>query len=116
MPFNELEKARIDRIIGGFCRKRIPSNCPSPQIKTYYLIRGFEVRIIESRSILSSHVWSDMPVAKLQYNQETWEWSLYWRNLSKWQRYKGLRPTGSLRSIIDTISEDPNSLFWGKRM
>jgi len=43
MPFNELEKARIERIVGGFCEGRIPNHLRS-QIKIFYKVRGYEVK------------------------------------------------------------------------
>jgi len=114
MPFNELEKARIDRIVGGFCEGRLPLHLRN-QIKIFYRVRGYEVKIIESRpTMTNSHLWAETPIARLQYDPKTLEWELYWMRASgKWQIYSDLLPTNKLKSLIDTIAEDRYSVFWG---
>jgi hypothetical protein len=114
MPFNELEKVRIERIVGGFCRERIPDHLRS-QIKVYYGVRGHEVRILKSRpSYVKSYLWTDSPIARLKFDPTTMEWELFWMRASrKWQRYSDLEPTRNLKSLIDTIAEDRHSVFWG---
>jgi hypothetical protein len=114
MTFNELERARIERIVGGFCERRIPEHLKS-QIKVFYTVRGNEVKIIESRPTLrSSHLWAETPIARLQYNPQTLEWQLYCMRASgKWQKYSEREPAGRLQSLIDEIAKDPNGIFWG---
>jgi hypothetical protein len=114
MPFNELEKARIERIVGGFCEGRIPNHLRS-QIKIFYKVRGYEVKIIESRPTMTgSPLWAETPIARLQYDHRTLEWELYWMRASgKWQRYTDLHPTNNLKSLIDAIAKDQYSVFWG---
>ena len=114
MPFNELEKARIDRIVGGFCEGRISMHLRN-QVKIFYKVRGYEVKIIESRpTMTNSHLWAETPIARLQYDPKTLEWQLYWmRAGGKWQIYSDLVPTNNLKSLIDTIAEDRHSVFWG---
>ena len=114
MPFNELEKTRIDRIVGGFCEGRIPMHLRN-QIKIFYKVRGYEVKIIESRpTMTNSHLWAETPIARLQYDPKTLEWQLYWMRASgKWYRYSELEPTNRLQSLIDEIKEDRFGVFWG---
>ncbi len=114
MPFNELEKARIDRIVGGFCEGRISDAPPKPD-QDLLQVRGYEVKIIESRpTMTNSHLWAETPIARLQYDPKTLEWQLYWMRASgKWQKYSDLEPTNKLKSLIDTIAEDRHSVFWG---
>ena len=114
MPFGDLERARIERVVGGFCRSCVPSN-QRPRRKVYDQVHGLAVEVMESRAAANQHVGSDIPIARLKYDPETWEWSLFWRNVKKWQIYRGFQPTGSLRLIIKILAEDPHSLFWGKR-
>ena len=114
MPFNDIEKKRITKIVGGFCEERIPDHQRS-QVKVFFEIKGYDVRIIESRpSIAYSHLWIDTPIAKLQYNPDTLGWQLYWiRASGKWQKYPGLNPTNNLKAVINTVTEDPYRVFWG---
>jgi hypothetical protein len=114
MPFNELERARIERFVGGFCAGRIPEHLKS-QIKVFYTVRGNEVKIIESRPTLrSSHLWAETPIARLQYDPQTLEWQLFWmRAPGKWQKCPDRTPTNRLQSLIDDLKEDRFGVFWG---
>ncbi len=114
MPFNDIEKKRIKQIVGGFCQERIPGHLRS-QIKLHYEIRGFDVKIVESKSnIVRNHEWVERPVARMKYDPMTIKWELYWRRSSgKWMKYPGFKPTNRLRSLIDEIKEDRFRVFWG---
>ena len=114
MPFNDIEKQRIKKIVGGFCRKKIPDHLRS-QVKLFYEVNGFYVKIIESRpSSNGSHLWIDTPIARLHYDPRTLEWQLYWMRASgRWHKYPGFDATNNLMSLIDTIAEDPFCVFWG---
>jgi len=114
MPFNEIEKQRIKRIVGGFCQERIPDHQRS-QVKLFYTIKGYEVRIIKSRpTVPNNHLWTDTPIARLLYDPDTLGWELYWRKASsRWKKYPGHEPTNNLRSLMDTIAEDRFQVFWG---
>ena len=114
MPFNDIEKQRIKRIVGGFCQERIPDHQRS-QVKLFYVIHGFDVKLIESRpSFPNSHLWAEKPIARLQYDPDTLEWQLYWMNASRnWQKYPDHEPTKSLKSVMDKVAGDPYHVFWG---
>jgi hypothetical protein len=112
--FNDIEKQRIKKIVGGFCRKRIPDH-QRTQVKLFYEVKNYEVKIIESRSSSpNSHIWIDTPIARLLYDPDSLHWHLYWmRGTGRWQKYNGLEPTNSLNAVIDEIAIDPFLLFWG---
>ena len=114
MPFNNIEKQRIKKIVGRFCEELIPDHLRN-QIKLFYEVRGFEVKIIESRlSFVNSHEWTESPIARLKYNPETLDWEMYWRRSSgKWMKYPGLEPTNHLQSLVYEIVQDPHRVFWG---
>ena len=114
MAFNDIERHRIKKIVGGFCEERIPDHLRS-QIKVFFEVRGYEVRIIESRPCLvNSHEWADHPIARLKYDPDTFQWELYWmRATGKWQKYHEFKPTNRLQSLVDEIKQDPFQVFWG---
>jgi hypothetical protein len=114
MPFNKLEKARIERIVGSFCHDRIPDHLRS-QIRVIYEVRGHEVKIIETRPhFMRKQEWTEHPVARMKYDPKTLKWQLYWRRASgKWMKYPDFQPTSNLQSLIETIAEDRYAVFWG---
>ena len=114
MPFNDIELQRIKKIVGGFCREKIPDHLRS-QIKVFYEIRGYNVKIIESRpDFMRNYEWTETQIARLKYDPNTHRWQLYWMRASgRWQRYAELKPTNRLQSLIDEIEKDPYCVFWG---
>ena len=114
MPFNDIELRRIEKVVGGCCRERIPDHLKS-QIKVFYAVRGYDVKILETRPpFVKSPVWTETPIARLKYDPDTLEWQLYWMRASgKWEKYAGLKPTKNLQLLVDEIAHDPHRAFWG---
>jgi len=114
MPFNGIGEQRIEKVVGGFCEKRIPEHLRN-QIKLIHEIRGYDVKIIECRPyFLNSHEWTESPVARMKYDPKTSKWQLYWRRASgKWWKYPDREPTNRLEDLIDEIQKDPHHVFWG---
>jgi hypothetical protein len=114
MPFNDIENQRIKNIVGGFCENRIPDHLRN-QIKMWYEVRGFDVKIIESRPVfMKSHEWSETPIARMKYDPKTLEWQLYWMRASgRWEKYITSEPTNKLEDLIIEIQNDPHNVFWG---
>lgn len=114
MGLNDIELRRINKVVGGFCRDRIPDHLRS-QIKVFYQIRGYEVKIIESRpSFVTSHVWNESPIARLKYDPKMMEWHLFWMRASgRWQKYPGHQHARDLKSMTTEIQNDPHRVFLG---
>ena len=114
MSFNDIEKQRIKKFVGGFCQERIPDHQRS-QIKVYYEVRGYDIKIIETRPhYMKSTEWTETPIARLKYDPDTMEWQLYWMRASgKWGKYVWLKPTKNIQSLVDEIARDPHGAFWG---
>ena len=114
MPFNDIELQRIKKIVGGFCEENIPDHLRC-QIKVFYEIRGYDVKIIETRPhSIKSNVWTENPIARLKYDPDTLGWQLYWMRASgKWEKYPEIQPTNHLRLLIEEIEKDPYCVFWG---
>jgi hypothetical protein len=114
MPFNEIELHKIEKVVGGFCNDFIPAHART-QIKLFYTVRGYEVKIIESRSAyIKSRKWNDTFIARLKHDPKTMLWHLYWMRASgRWQVYPDLIPTKDLESLVNEIKNDPHRAFWG---
>jgi hypothetical protein len=114
MPFNDIERQLIRKIIGGFCEQRVHDHQKN-QVRVFYNIKGYTVDIIQSKpSFPGSHLWTDYPIAKLKYDPRTLGRQLYKRILpGEWQSYSDRKPTHQLQSLIDEIAIDSFSVFWG---
>jgi hypothetical protein len=114
MSFNDIERQRIKKLVGGFCKERIPDH-QRCQIKVFYEVHGYDVEIIESRPCsIGSQLCAENPIAKFQYDPDTLGWQLYsMRATGKWAKYPEIEPTNNLRSLIEEIEKDPYCVFWG---
>ena len=114
MGFSELEKQKIKRIVGSYCKNKIPAQYRD-QIRVFYKIRGDDVRIIESRpSFLDKNNWTEQLVARMKFDRKTMKWILYWRRASgRWELYSELRPSNDLAKLVAEIEKDPWHTFWG---
>ena len=114
MGFNDIELRRIEKVVGGFCRSRVPDHLMA-KIKVFYEIRGYEVRILESRQFSGKgHEWVELPIARFKYDPDGFKWDLFWRRASgRWMKCPDFEPTNRLQSLIDEIKEDYHRLFWG---
>ena len=114
MSFNDIERQRIKKLVGGFCKERIPDH-QRCQIKVFCEVHGYDVEIIESRPCsIGSQLWAENPIAKFQYDPDTLWWQLYsMRATGKWEKYPEIEPTNNLRSLIEEIETDPYRVFWG---
>jgi hypothetical protein len=114
MPFNDVEKKKIEGVVGAFCRALIPEPLKD-QIKLIYDTRGYEIKIIECRPCFpKSHEWTESPIAKMRYDAKTSRWHLYWRRASgKWWKYPEFEPSERLEDLIVEIQDDPHHVFWG---
>ena len=114
MTFNELDLKRIDRIVGGLCRRRTRPDL-ADQLRLDYEIDGQSVVVFEERPD-----WRDAtqcmrtPVAKLRFVRTTGLWTLYWRRADlKWHRYQPAGPTVDLGAMVEIIDRDEYCAFFG---
>jgi hypothetical protein len=114
MGFNDIELQRIKKIVGGFCDEKIPDHLRN-QIKVFYEVRGYDVKITESRpDFMRNYEWTESPIARMKYDSDTLEWQVYWMRASgKWEKYTEFKPTNNLQLLIEEIEKDPYRVFWG---
>ena len=114
MAFNELDLKRIERIVGGFCRRRTHPEL-ADELRLVYETSGQSVVISEERPD-----WRDptermrTPVAKLRFVRTTGLWTLYWTRADlKWHAYEPARPSANLAALVDVVDADEYCAFFG---
>lgn len=114
MAFSEKELRRIEREIGGLCRRRIPTHLQD-KIRLRFAIANNDVLIHESRPDWDNpSKWIESDVAKLRYVRAADEWRLYWKRASgKWRLYPPHSPSKSLSSMVKEIDVDSDGCFFG---
>jgi hypothetical protein len=82
MGFSDLEKQRIIKIVGEYCDNKIPQHVKN-QIKLFYKLRGYDVKIIETRPLfIHKSEWTEHPIARMKYDPESMKWQLFWGRAS----------------------------------
>ena len=112
MAVPETDLARIRR----FCAQQVPPQLRD-QIRVEHRVRGRTVTIVERRPPWDSDLprgWTEMPQARMKYDEKTHGWTLYWfdRN-SKAHRYDLLEPDQPIERILAEYDQDPTGIFKG---
>jgi hypothetical protein len=114
VAFSELELRRIDKLVGGFCRRRTRPEL-ADQLRIDYAVEGQSVIILEERPD-----WRDPaerrqhPFAKLRFVRTTGLWTLYrMRADLKWHAYRPAAPSADLAGLVDVVDEDTYNAFFG---
>jgi hypothetical protein len=114
VAFNELDRKRIEHLVGGFCRRRTHPEF-ADELRLVYEISGQSVVISEERPD-----WRDPsqrmhnPVAKLRFVRTTGLWTLYWmRTDLRWHAYQPAPPSADLSALVDVVDRDEYCAFFG---
>jgi len=114
VAFNELDRKRIERVVGGFCRQRTRPEV-ADELRLVYEIDGQSVVISEERPY-----WRDSsermhsPVAKLRFVRTTGLWTLYWMRADlRWHAYEPAAPTADLAALVEVVDRDEHRAFFG---
>jgi hypothetical protein len=114
LAFNEFDVKRIDKLVGGFCRRRTRPEL-ADQLRLAYEIDGQSVVLFEERPD-----WRDpskrmrSAVAKLRFVRTTGLWTLYWMRADlKWHAYRPAPPTSDLATLVAVVGRDEYCAFFG---
>ena len=108
----DTDLARIQR----YCAAQVPPE-HQHEIRVECRVRGKTVTIVECRPPWQEGhegEWSELPEARIKYDDTTHAWTLYWfdRN-SKAHRYDLIDPHQPIARILDEIEDDPTGIFKG---
>ena len=108
----DTDLARIRR----YCAAQVPE-AHAHEIRVECRVRGKTVTIVECRPPWSGSAgpeWSELPEARMKYDESTRAWTLYWfdRN-SRAHRYDLIDPHQPIARILDEIEADPTGIFKG---
>ena len=114
MAFSEIELKRIDRVVGGFCRGRVPASFHN-ELRLEYTVSGHSVLVEEVRPHWREPgVFTRGGVAKFRFVRTAGEWQLFWQRASlKWQAYEPLAASRELGKLVREVDRDPYGCFFG---
>jgi hypothetical protein len=113
MAFNERDLRHIERIVGGFCRRRTQPEV-ADELRLTYEVDGQSIVISEERPD-----WRDpeermhTPVAKLRFVRSSSLWTLYWMRADlRWHAYEPASPSRDLAELVEVVDRDQHSAFF----
>ena len=114
MGFNEIELKRIDKLIGDFCRNRVPIEIQN-KLRYGYRIDGQNIFIYEDRPRWDNPgEWLALDFAKLRFIKKQNVWKLYWKRASgKWEVYEPMGEAKDLHALVSAVKEDKFGCFFG---
>jgi hypothetical protein len=114
MAFSEIELKRIEREVGGLCKRRAPAHLQD-KIRLRYAVTNQDVLIQELRPDWNDpSEWIELDIAKLRYVRTADEWRLYWKRASgKWWLYEPYSSSKTLSSMVNEIDIDSDGCFFG---
>ena len=114
MAFSEIELKKIDKFVGGLCRKKTPEKYKN-ELRFEYRIKVHDVTIYEIRPRWDNpKEITEMDIAKIKFNRTKNNWVLYWKRASgKWELYEPSKNNNDLASLVEVISTDNFGCFFG---
>lgn len=108
VPDTDLE--RIKR----YCVERSPAE-HDDKLRIERTVRGKTVTIVERRPPWDrgDDEWTSQEIARLKYDAERTDWTLYWSDRNgRFHLYDLIEP-GTVASLLDEVEQDPTCIFWG---
>jgi hypothetical protein len=114
MAFPEIALKRIDKLVGGLCRKKTHDQYKDELIFEYRLV-NHDVLILEIRPMWNNpKEKTETSVAKLKFNRTKNLWQLYWQRASgKWLKYEENSENKDLSILVTEIEKDSFGCFFG---
>ena len=114
VAFHELELKRIDRTVGGLCRRCSPPE-RADELRTVYEVEGHSVSVWEERPPWRGEgEWTRMGVARFRFFRSRGEWRLYWmRRDLRWHLYDSDEMPTDLASLVAVVEADAYGAFFG---
>jgi hypothetical protein len=114
VAFTELELKRIERLVGGLCRRRTRPDV-AREVRIVYDISGQSVVISEERPDRQEPgVLQRRPFAKLHLARTSGLWTLSWMPADlRWHLYRLAPPARDLAALVEAIDEDAYGAFFG---
>jgi len=111
LALSEFEKARVDRLLDAFVRRRVPPHLRD-QIRLDWVFRGDTVTLQEVRPLLRNPAqWAEAKVA--QFRRVEGGWSLHCRDRNgRWHDHQGPE-SGRFEDLLGEVDRDPTGIFWG---
>lgn len=115
MALNDIERKRVENIVGAYIQKHRPAPHIRPQLDIGFRLKGQSVQIFEIRPVWKEpEKKMEHPVAKATFIRSRALWKIFWMRADvKWHSYEPLPVVGSIEKFLAAVDEDKHACFWG---
>jgi hypothetical protein len=116
MALNDIEAARVKKVVGDFIHKRRPPRHIRPKLDLGFRVSGQSVEIFEIRPVWRGPAGANHEgaVAKATYVRTRRRWRVFWQRRDlKWHRYEPMPEVASIDEFVALVDEDRHACFFG---
>lgn len=115
MALNDIERKRIEKIVGAFVQKHRPAPHVRPQLDVGFQINGQSVEIFGIRQRWNKPDEKiNESVAKATFVRSKSNWKIFWKRADlKWHGYEPLPVVNSIDDFLAAVEKDEYGCFWG---
>ncbi len=115
MALNDIERKRVEKLVGAFIEKRRPPPHIRPELDLGFRISGHSVELFEIRpqwdqpEIIREHAY-----AKATFVRTQGVWKIYWKRADlKWHGYEPNPEVVSIEEFLAVVDKDEYACFFG---
>lgn len=115
MAFNDIERKKIENILGAFIEKLRPLPHIRPQLDFGYRVTGQSIELFEIRPQWNKpEVKQEQAFAKATFVQTQNKWKLFWKRADlKWHGYKPAPDVSTIEEVLTIVKKDECACFFG---
>ena len=115
MAFNDLERKRIQKLVGAFIEQIRPPGHIRPQLDFGFHVAGHSIELFEIRPQWDKpKVKHEHSFAKATYVRTRDQWKIYWKRADlKWHGYEPAPHVRTVADFLSVVKEDQYGCFYG---
>ena len=115
MAFNDLERKRIEKLVGAFVEELRPPPHIRPQLDFGFHVTGQSIELFEIRPQWDKpEITHEHPFAKATFVRAKDRWKIYWQRADlKWHEYEPVRDVSTVEEFLAVVKKDEYSCFFG---
>jgi len=115
MAFNDIERKRIENIVGAFVKRLQPPPHIRPKLDFGFRFTGQSIELFEIRPQWNKpEIKHESAFAKATFVRAQDRWRVYWKRADlKWHRYEPAPEVPAIETFLAVVKEDEYSCFFG---
>ena len=115
MALNDIERKRIEKLVGAFVEKLRPPPHIRSQLDFGFRVTGQSVELFEVRPRWNKPgIKHESSFAKATFVRAQGMWKVYWKRADlKWHGYEPVPEVSDIEKFLTVVKEDEYSCFFG---